>query len=77
MKTFLKMNLPNKLTTLRMLAVLVVIAIAMIPWNGVCTTYDSYMQNWMYSCIANKDIVWVSNVMCVICSGIINRYVRW
>lgn len=66
MKTFLKMNLPNKLTTLRMLAVLVVIAIAMIPWNGVCTTYDSYMQNWMNSCIANKDIVWVRVTLCVL-----------
>ena len=66
MKTFLKMNLPNKLTTLRMLAVLVVIAIAMIPWNGISTTYDSYMQNWMYSCIANKDIVWVRVTLCVL-----------
>ena len=35
MKAFLKMNLPNKLTTLRMLAVLVVIFIAMVPWNGI------------------------------------------
>lgn len=66
MKTFLKMNLPNKLTTLRMLAVLVVIAIAMIPWNGISNTGDSYMQNWMYACIANKDIVWVRITLCVL-----------
>lgn len=59
MKTFLKMNLPNKLTTLRMLAVLVVIAIAMIPWNGIGSDAGSYMQNWMMACVANKDIVWV------------------
>lgn len=66
MKTFLKMNLPNKLTTLRMLAVLVVIAIAMIPWNGISNTGDSNMQNWMYACIANKDIVWVRITLCVL-----------
>ena len=66
MKTFLKMNLPNKLTTLRMFAVLIVIAIAMIPWNGISTDGSNYMQNWMYSCIANKDIIWVRVVLVVL-----------
>ena len=65
MKTFMKMNLPNKLTTLRMVAVLIVIAIALIPWNGLVDT-GSYMQNWMYSCIANKDITWVRVTLCVL-----------
>ena len=66
MKTFLKMNLPNKLTTLRMFAVLILIAIAMIPWNGISTDGSNYMQNWMYSCIANKDIIWVRVVLVVL-----------
>ena len=37
MKTFMKMNLPNKLTTLRMVAVIILIFIALIPWNGLAT----------------------------------------
>ena len=65
MKGFFKMNLPNQLTTLRMFAVLVVIAIALIPWNGLAEG-GSYMQNWMYACIANKDIVWVRVTLCVL-----------
>lgn len=65
MKAFLKMNLPNKLTTLRMLAVLVVIFIAMVPWNGISSD-GSYMENWMYACIANKDILWVRVTLCAL-----------
>lgn len=65
MKTFLKMNLPNKLTTLRMIAVLAVIAIALIPWNGI-NGDGTYMENWMYACIANKDILWVRITLCVL-----------
>lgn len=65
MKTFMKMNLPNKLTTLRMVAVLVVIAIALIPWNGLVDT-GTYIHRWMYSCIANKNILWVRITLCVL-----------
>lgn len=65
MKTFMKMNLPNKLTTLRMVAVIILIFIALIPWNGLATG-GTFMQNWMYSCYANKDLVWVRIVLCVI-----------
>ena len=65
MKTFFKMNLPNKLTTLRMVAVLIVIAIALIPWNGLATG-GTFIQNWMYACYSNKDLVWVRIVLFVI-----------
>lgn len=65
MKTFMKMNLPNKLTTLRMIAVLVVIAIALIPWNGLGNT-GNYMQDWMYACIANKNETWIRVTLCVL-----------
>ena len=65
MKTFMKMNLPNKLTTLRMVAVIILIFIALIPWNGLASG-GTFMQNWMYSCYANKDLVWVRIVLCVI-----------
>lgn len=65
MKTFMKMNLPNKLTTLRMLAVIVLIFIALIPWNGLASG-GTFMQNWMYACYSNKDLVWVRIVLFVI-----------
>jgi len=63
MKTFFKMNLPNKLTTLRMVAVLIVIAIALIPWNGINGTG---IEAWMYASIANKDILWVRITLCAL-----------
>ncbi len=65
MKTFLKMNLPNKLTTLRMLAVIIVIAIALIPWGGISGN-GTFLQNWLSSSIANKDIIWVRITLCVL-----------
>ena len=65
MKTFMKMNLPNKLTTLRMLAVVVLIFVALIPWNGLATG-GTFIQNWMYACYSNKDLVWVRIVLFVI-----------
>lgn len=61
MKTFFKMNLPNKLTTLRMIAVLIVIAIALIPWGGIEGTG---IQSWMYACINNASIKWVRYTLC-------------
>ena len=61
MKTFLKMNLPNKLTTLRMVAVLFVIAIALIPWNGLP---GKGIYGWMYACVANRNIEWVRYTLC-------------
>ena len=65
MKTFMKMNLPNKLTTLRMLAVIILIFIALVPWNGLASG-GTFMQNWMYACYSNKDLVWVRIVLFVI-----------
>ena len=61
MRTFYKMNLPNKLTTLRMVAVLVVIAIALIPWNGINGTG---IEAWLYASMANKNIEWVRYTLC-------------
>ena len=61
MKTFFKMNLPNKLTTLRMVAVLIVIAIALIPWNGIKGTG---IEAWLYASMANKNIEWVRYTLC-------------
>ena len=61
MKTFFKMNLPNKLTTLRMVAVLIVIAIALIPWNGV---NGEGMQSWLVANQANQYIDWVRYTLC-------------
>ena len=65
MKTFMKMNLPNKLTTLRMLAVIILIFIALIPWNGLASG-GTFMQNWMYACYSNKDLIWVRIVLFII-----------
>ena len=65
MKTFLKMNLPNKLTTLRMIAVLIVVAIALIPWNGV-NGDGTFMENWMNASVANQNILWVRITLCVL-----------
>lgn len=65
MKTFMKMNLPNKLTTLRMLAVIILIFIALIPWNGLASG-GTFMQNWMYACYSNKDLIWVRVVLFII-----------
>ena len=65
MKTFMKMNLPNKLTTLRMLAVIILIFIALIPWNGLASG-GTFMQNWMYACYSNKDLMWVRIVLFII-----------
>ena len=61
MKTFFKMNLPNKLTTLRMVAVLIVIAIALIPWNGINGTG---MHAWLIASLSNKNIEWVRYTLC-------------
>ena len=63
MKTFLKMNLPNKLTTLRMVAVIIVIAIALIPWNGII---GSGIEAWMHACILNKYTNWVRITLCIL-----------
>ena len=63
MKTFFKMNLPNKLTTLRMLAVIVVVFIALFPWGGIV---GEGIQGWMYACRLNRDIPWVRITLCVL-----------
>ena len=48
-----------------MLAVIVLIFIALIPWNGLASG-GTFMQNWMYACYSNKDLVWVRIVLFVI-----------
>lgn len=67
MKFFLKMNLPNKLTTLRMLAVIVLLIIALFPWgliNG--TSYNgTFIEKW-YAATNNSKEEWVRYTMLII-----------
>ncbi|MDR0832319.1 MAG: CDP-diacylglycerol--glycerol-3-phosphate 3-phosphatidyltransferase [Bacillales bacterium] len=58
MKTFIKMNLPNKLTTLRMLAVIVFLVLALIPYNGIAEN-GNFLHSWFMASHENFNIEWL------------------
>jgi CDP-diacylglycerol--glycerol-3-phosphate 3-phosphatidyltransferase len=54
------MNLPNKLTTLRMVAVLAFVIIALFPWNGIQSPdSNDFLKTWITASNDNFKITWV------------------
>lgn len=59
MKWFFKLNLPNKLTVVRMLCVILLIAVALLPWGA-------WGLNAVLFTIASVEFTWVRLVMFVL-----------